>query len=210
MNRVGTFPSSQKEHVFFFKYVLSQTTNMKLLRAFDVFAVIYRLPVRCAAGYVNTASSQRTAVRLLSLYSTVITAVRLLSLYSTVITENSRLTYCAVVKPQTQAPGLGPRLLLVKPVYPPSTHLYFSTFPETGPNFTLFVSFEPSTRYSWAGQCRAAVLILHIFSYYICSRFCTIESVISTYVIQEWTTFWCILRFCEQKGTLCTLQFDFC
>jgi hypothetical protein len=88
--------------------------------------------------------------------------------------------------------------------------LYFSTFPETGPNFTLFVSFEPSTRYSWAGQCRAAVLMLHIFSYYICSRFCTIESVLSTYVIQEWTTFWCILRFCEQKGTLCTLQFDFC
>ena len=44
--------------------------------------------------------------------------------------------------------------------------LYLSTLPETGPNFTPFVSFEPSTRYSWAGQCRAAVLILHIFSYY--------------------------------------------
>ena len=26
---------------------------------------------------------------------------------------------CAVVKPQTQAPGLGPRLLLVRPVFPP-------------------------------------------------------------------------------------------
>ena len=42
--------------------------------------------------------------------------------------------------------------------------------PETDPlPATPFVSFEPSTKYSWAGQCRAAVLILHIFSYYICS-----------------------------------------
>jgi len=36
--------------------------------------------VRCSAGYVNTASFQRTAVRILPLYSTV-------------ITEISRLTY---------------------------------------------------------------------------------------------------------------------
>jgi len=54
------------------------------------------------------------------------------------------------------------------------TPLYLSTLPETSPSFTLFVSFEPSTRNSWAGQCRAAVLILHTFSYYICSRFCAI------------------------------------
>ena len=32
--------------------------------------------------------------------------------------ENLSTLYCAVVKPQTQAPGLGPRLLLVKHVYP--------------------------------------------------------------------------------------------
>ena len=47
---------------------------------------------------------------------------------------------------------------------------------------TLVVSFEPSTRNSWAGQCRAAATRLHIFGYYICSRFGSTESVISTYV----------------------------
>jgi len=56
-----------------------------------------------------------------------------------------------------------------------SLPLYLSTLPETGPNFTPFVSFEPSTRYSWAGQCH--------------SQFCTTESVLSTYVIEDWTTF---------------------
>ena len=116
----------------------------------------------------------------------------------------------ALVKPQTQAPGLGPRLLWSNLfiLHPPL--LYLSTLPETDPNFTPFVSFEPSTRYSWGGQCCAAVLIQHTFSYCICSPFCAIDSALSTYVIQEWTTVWCILRFCEQKCTLCIFQLDFC
>ena len=117
---------------------------------------------------------------------------------------------CAVVKSQTQAPGLGPRLLWSNLfiLHPPL--LYLSALLETDPNFTPFVYFEPSTKYSWAAQCRAAVLTLHTFSYYICSRFSTIDSALSTFVIQEWTTVWWILRFCEQKGTLCILQLDFC
>jgi len=37
-------------------------------------------------------------------------------------------SFCAVVKPQTQAPGLGLRLLLVKPLYPPPPVPFYLTW----------------------------------------------------------------------------------
>lgn len=44
-NRVGSFPASQKEHVSFSN--MSFHKKIELLRAFDVFAVIYTNKIRC-------------------------------------------------------------------------------------------------------------------------------------------------------------------
>jgi hypothetical protein len=55
-NRLGFFPCVSKDILFF--NISFHKQKHKLLRAFDVFAVIYAS--KMSAGYVNTASFQRT------------------------------------------------------------------------------------------------------------------------------------------------------
>ena len=68
------FPCVPKR-TFFFSNNISFRKQQTLSSWGHSMYLLWYIPVRCAAGYVHTASFQRTAVRLLPLYSTVITEI---------------------------------------------------------------------------------------------------------------------------------------